>query len=207
MVSRQTRLSFCVAATALVASVLCAPAFADDGMANAADPNAWPMHGRGYDNTRYSPLKQINTANVNKLKLAYSFRRSGCGVHLGPERGMHQPHCAARRVQRDLGRRTAYTMAGSHRLLRQAAGTARCSRCGAGTPRTANPRPHCQVPGSDRYAARLSGRGVEAATRFAKRGFAPFRFGCRIREGKISPRNAVVNQDWRLKRIGPTRKC
>ena len=32
------------------------------------------MYGRGYDNTRYTPLKQINTGNVGKMKLAYSFQ-------------------------------------------------------------------------------------------------------------------------------------
>jgi glucose dehydrogenase len=61
---------FGAAATVLVAGVLTGAARADD----ASDPNGWPMHGRGYDNTRYSPLKQINPGNVGKLKLAYSFQ-------------------------------------------------------------------------------------------------------------------------------------
>ena len=29
------------------------------------------MYGHGYDNTRFSPLKQINAGNVGKLKLAF----------------------------------------------------------------------------------------------------------------------------------------
>jgi alcohol dehydrogenase (cytochrome c) len=46
---------------------------ATNARAQAADPNGWAMYGRGYDNTRYSPLDQINTQNVSKLKLAYAF--------------------------------------------------------------------------------------------------------------------------------------
>jgi len=39
----------------------------------AADDNAgqWMSHGRTYDEQRYSPLKQINVENVNKLSLAW----------------------------------------------------------------------------------------------------------------------------------------
>src|SRR5271157_2031125 len=38
-----------------------------------ADGDSWPVYGQNYANTRYSPLKQINTKNVGQLKLAYSF--------------------------------------------------------------------------------------------------------------------------------------
>ena len=50
------------------------------GLATAPAPRAadaphsdggWGMYGHGYDNQRYSPLKQITTQNVGKLKLAY----------------------------------------------------------------------------------------------------------------------------------------
>ena len=43
---------------------------------SAADAEAagWPMYGRGYDNTRFSPLKQLTAANVGKLKLAFSLQ-------------------------------------------------------------------------------------------------------------------------------------
>jgi alcohol dehydrogenase (cytochrome c) len=44
-----------------------------DARAQAADANGWAMYGRGYDNTRYSPLDQINSENASKLKLAYAF--------------------------------------------------------------------------------------------------------------------------------------
>ena len=40
----------------------------------AADPSAWALNGRSYDNTRFSPLDQINTGNVGKLRLAYAFQ-------------------------------------------------------------------------------------------------------------------------------------
>jgi alcohol dehydrogenase (cytochrome c) len=43
------------------------------GAAHAAD-EGWPMYGHGYDNTRYSPLAQINTTNVGTLKLAFSLQ-------------------------------------------------------------------------------------------------------------------------------------
>jgi alcohol dehydrogenase (cytochrome c) len=49
------------------------PARAADAPAKAADANGWSMYGRGYDNTRFSPLSQINSKNVSKLKLAYAF--------------------------------------------------------------------------------------------------------------------------------------
>ena len=45
----------------------------DSIMKAQADPNNWPSYGRTYENTRFSPLKQINTKNVGKLQLAYAF--------------------------------------------------------------------------------------------------------------------------------------
>jgi alcohol dehydrogenase (cytochrome c) len=66
---------------ALMRSFLCVAALAAAGLgaARADDPaddtaNSWPQHGGGYDNTRFSPLKNINTTNVGKLKLAYSLQ-------------------------------------------------------------------------------------------------------------------------------------
>ncbi len=38
-----------------------------------ADTNQWAVAGHDYGNTRYSPLKQINSENVGKLSLVYSF--------------------------------------------------------------------------------------------------------------------------------------
>ncbi|HEU5295158.1 MAG TPA: PQQ-dependent dehydrogenase, methanol/ethanol family [Burkholderiaceae bacterium] len=57
---------------AIASAALAAAALA--GAHAAGDADGWPMYGRGYDNTRFSPLKQINTANVGSLKLAYSFQ-------------------------------------------------------------------------------------------------------------------------------------
>jgi alcohol dehydrogenase (cytochrome c) len=37
------------------------------------DSNDWLMYGRDYNATRFSPLKQINSQNVAKLKLEYSY--------------------------------------------------------------------------------------------------------------------------------------
>ena len=38
------------------------------------DPNEWAVYGKDYANTRFSPLKSINTGNVSHLTLAYSFQ-------------------------------------------------------------------------------------------------------------------------------------
>jgi quinohemoprotein ethanol dehydrogenase len=40
-------------------------------VAAASDPNQWLTTGRGYDEQRFSPLAQINTANAAKLGLAW----------------------------------------------------------------------------------------------------------------------------------------
>jgi glucose dehydrogenase len=39
----------------------------------AADANQWAVAGHDYGNTRFSPLKQINSENASKLSLVYSF--------------------------------------------------------------------------------------------------------------------------------------
>ncbi|MGY3441896.1 MULTISPECIES: PQQ-dependent methanol/ethanol family dehydrogenase [unclassified Bradyrhizobium] len=46
---------------------------ANDSVAKAAsDPNGWAIAGHDYGNTRFSPLKQINSENAGKLQLVYS---------------------------------------------------------------------------------------------------------------------------------------
>ena len=45
----------------------------ESAMKAAADPNGWGMYSKGYDGTRFSPLKQVNANNVKNLKLVYSF--------------------------------------------------------------------------------------------------------------------------------------
>jgi alcohol dehydrogenase (cytochrome c) len=69
-----------LSSAALVAGILvgsgvarAADAPAQAGSAPVADPNGWAMYGGGYDNTRFSPLSQVNAGNVSGLKLAYAF--------------------------------------------------------------------------------------------------------------------------------------
>ncbi len=46
---------------------------ANDSVVKAvSDPNGWAIAGHDYGNTRYSPLKQINSENAGKLQLVYS---------------------------------------------------------------------------------------------------------------------------------------
>src|SRR5690242_14731625 len=47
----------------------------DDKALRLADARAgeWLTHGRDYSETRYSPLKQIDASNAQKLGLAWSF--------------------------------------------------------------------------------------------------------------------------------------
>ena len=54
-------------------AVLAAGALALMPFAAQAEDAGWPVYGYNYANTRFSPLKQINSKNVDKLKLAYSF--------------------------------------------------------------------------------------------------------------------------------------
>ena len=52
-----------------------APASANESVIKGGqDPNEWAVYGKDYANTRYSPLKSINTSNVSHLTLAYSFQ-------------------------------------------------------------------------------------------------------------------------------------
>ncbi|HKM64491.1 MAG TPA: PQQ-binding-like beta-propeller repeat protein, partial [Acidisphaera sp.] len=65
----------CFALGLLAAVGAGAAARADEALDKAAaDPNGWAMAGHGYDNSRFSPLTQINTQNVGHLRLAYSFQ-------------------------------------------------------------------------------------------------------------------------------------
>ncbi len=48
---------------------------ADEALDQAArNDSNWAMYGRTYDNTRFSPLKQINDQNVGQVKLVYAFQ-------------------------------------------------------------------------------------------------------------------------------------
>ncbi|MDE2361390.1 MAG: PQQ-dependent methanol/ethanol family dehydrogenase [Hyphomicrobiales bacterium] len=46
----------------------------DSAIKAGADPNGWGMYSKNYDNTRFSPLKQINARNVKRLSYVYSFQ-------------------------------------------------------------------------------------------------------------------------------------
>ncbi len=52
--------------------------------AGAGQPGEWTSQARDYANTRYSPLDNINTGNVSKLKLAWTFAD---GTQYGHEGG------------------------------------------------------------------------------------------------------------------------
>ncbi len=45
----------------------------DSALKAVSEPGAWAMAGHDYSNTRFSPLKEINTENASKLSLVYSF--------------------------------------------------------------------------------------------------------------------------------------
>lgn len=76
MKTRHSALVKCVAGAVVAAGMLITvPAFADDALDQALkDNNNWATYGRTYDNTRFSPLQQINDQNVGQLKLAYAFQ-------------------------------------------------------------------------------------------------------------------------------------
>jgi len=46
----------------------------DDLAKLSGEADQWPMYGRDYANTRFSPLKQITAANAKELKLVYSLQ-------------------------------------------------------------------------------------------------------------------------------------
>ena len=46
----------------------------ESAIKSSADPNEWGMYSKGYDNTRFSPMKQIDANNVKHLGLVYSFQ-------------------------------------------------------------------------------------------------------------------------------------
>src|SRR5207253_5635860 len=69
---------------ALGAALVSGTALAQSSMQPA--PGDWPRYARDLQGTRFSPLDQINTANVAKLQQAWSFRLrpdGGAGALLG----------------------------------------------------------------------------------------------------------------------------
>ena len=49
----------------------------------------WPMYNRDLAGTRYSPLTQINTANVSNVKLAWTYRLSNAPAGRGAAPARH----------------------------------------------------------------------------------------------------------------------
>jgi PQQ-dependent dehydrogenase (methanol/ethanol family) len=74
-----------VFAGALVATAaFAAPALANDSVVKCiADENNWCMQQGNYDATRYSKLDQVNTKNVNTLKVAWTFSTGVLRGHEG----------------------------------------------------------------------------------------------------------------------------
>ena len=69
----------------LASAILCQSAWAEDDLVKLQrDPAQWSMQQENYANTRYSLLKQINTSNVQNLKVAWQF---STGVLRGHEGG------------------------------------------------------------------------------------------------------------------------
>jgi glucose dehydrogenase len=44
------------------------------GLASSAGAQSWPVYGGDSGNTRFSESKQINTGNVNKLKVQWALQ-------------------------------------------------------------------------------------------------------------------------------------
>ena len=74
-----------VFAGALVASAaLAAPALANDSVLKCiSDDNNWCMQQHDYNAHRYSKLDQINTKNVGKLQVAWTFSTGVLRGHEG----------------------------------------------------------------------------------------------------------------------------
>ena len=67
------------------AAIASSPAWAnEDVIKQTADPNQWVLQSGDYANTRYSKLDQINTGNVGKMAVAWTF---STGVLRGHEGG------------------------------------------------------------------------------------------------------------------------
>lgn len=96
------RIQFWRITTAALAMLLLAvPAIAQTGPSNAASPavrtsgptaedagiptspDTWSMYGKGYDQTRFSPLNQINADNVADLEVAWIFPLGVIEAHEG----------------------------------------------------------------------------------------------------------------------------
>jgi len=73
-----------LAGVVLSTAVAVGSARADDELTKmSANPNDWVMPARTYDGDRFSPLDQINTSNVGKLQVAWTFSTGVLRGHEG----------------------------------------------------------------------------------------------------------------------------
>jgi PQQ-dependent dehydrogenase (methanol/ethanol family) len=67
-----------------VSALAAGTAYANDDLVKMSqNPNDWVMPSRTYDAQRYSPLKQINSGNVGKLQVAWTFSTGVLRGHEG----------------------------------------------------------------------------------------------------------------------------
>ncbi len=74
--NRRSEIIRCALGAAIAfAALTWLPARADEALDKALQVDSnWPLYGRTYDNTRYSPLTQVTDQNVGQLKLVYAFQ-------------------------------------------------------------------------------------------------------------------------------------
>jgi len=77
-----TRLPCVLLAVALAAAVVCAAEEVDDRALGASPNREWLTYGGSYAGTHYSPLRQIDRANVEDLALAWEWEITGTDGNL-----------------------------------------------------------------------------------------------------------------------------
>ncbi len=83
---KKNKITLCSMQAAIVATALTLPGVSlanEEVVKLSQDPNQWPAIGRDYGLNRYSPLKDINTKNVDKLNLIWSLSSSTLRGHEG----------------------------------------------------------------------------------------------------------------------------
>jgi tetratricopeptide (TPR) repeat protein len=101
-VNRSYRRAFTVSVVPLLA--LAAPlataqtAVVDDAALRAVPAEEWLVYGRDYSHTHYSPLDRIDTGNVNRLRLAWTYEHLR---GLEEARALHEENLRAARAAGD----------------------------------------------------------------------------------------------------------
>ena len=65
--------------TPLATALICLSAQSAGAAVILTDSSDWPLYGRTFDNQRFSPLSQVNTDNVERLRLAWRFNTGRFG--------------------------------------------------------------------------------------------------------------------------------